>query len=623
MNDNLIEIIKQYLKIETNYAVIINGGYGIGKTFFFKNSLSQSIKEISIPRDEQKKYLPIHISLFGINSVEEVQTQIFFALFPILKNKGLKLAAGIGKSIIRGIAQINKLGDIDKYIADIDVSANDWINYDEIVLCFDDLDRKSDSLKIKEILGFINTLVENYGAKIIIIANEKTLLNDENYTAELREKVIGVSIQFKSNIELVFDLIINERYSSADKVYFNFLKEHKNQIIEIIQKNDNNLRNLIFFLEHFKVIFYPLIELFERDKDFNISKGDKLKIALDFSLAVAIEYKVGNLNSSNFEEIQRLNEFSMHGLELLITKQTDQKIATKKSYSDVFKEKYFSNKNYYYLDSIFSYLIGQSAFRIEKLKIELNKLFIIENGEIPETQKILNQLGYFHCLDLSDKNYRELTNKMMGFVENGKLNLIEFPTAFHFATRFNNVLGFNIDKLKIRFKKGIDKGKANYKSDNFLHFRLITDQNTEFKDELAEIMSYCIKINEEIQKSTEKKQSKEIEILFESDFLKFLEKVKENNEKFRFSPFWLDISIHKVYQVINQLSNNYIIELAFYFQDRYKMNIYEKLYPEKDFLINLKNKINLPKKRSIKNLRNASLDYLITLIDESIINFPK
>ena len=159
MQENLTEIIKQYLKIETNYAVIINGNYGIGKTYFFKDSLFPEISNISLPNNEDKKYTPIHISLFGIKSIEDLQTQIFFGIYPILKKRSLKLAAGIGKSLIRGIANLNGLGDINDYFADLDLNAKDWINYDELVLCLDDIDRKSDSLNIKDTLGFINTLV--------------------------------------------------------------------------------------------------------------------------------------------------------------------------------------------------------------------------------------------------------------------------------------------------------------------------------------------------------------------------------------------------------------------------------------------------------------------------------
>jgi hypothetical protein len=86
MNSNQVEIVLQYLRIETNYAVIIKP-YGIGKTHFYKNVLSPRIKDVSLPSDEQKKYTPIHISLFGLKSVEEIQAQIFLELFPILKER--------------------------------------------------------------------------------------------------------------------------------------------------------------------------------------------------------------------------------------------------------------------------------------------------------------------------------------------------------------------------------------------------------------------------------------------------------------------------------------------------------------------------------------------------------
>ena len=105
--------------------------------------LDPKIKETSLTNDDRKKFTPIHISLFGFKSLEEIQTAIFIELFPILKSKGLKLAVGVGKSIIRGIAQLNQAGDIDKYIGDLNQDADEWLKYDELVICFDDLDRKS------------------------------------------------------------------------------------------------------------------------------------------------------------------------------------------------------------------------------------------------------------------------------------------------------------------------------------------------------------------------------------------------------------------------------------------------------------------------------------------------
>lgn len=142
MNSDQIDIIKQYLKIDTDYAIIINGGYGTGKTHFFKEILVPEISEISTPKSEKIKFLPLHISLFGYKSVDEIQSAIFFELFPILKRRNVKLAANIGKTILRGLLRIGQAGDIDEYFGDITTAGIDSLEYDQLVICFDDLDRK-------------------------------------------------------------------------------------------------------------------------------------------------------------------------------------------------------------------------------------------------------------------------------------------------------------------------------------------------------------------------------------------------------------------------------------------------------------------------------------------------
>ncbi|HEX8017801.1 MAG TPA: hypothetical protein VF465_21415, partial [Flavobacterium sp.] len=70
--------------------------------------------------------------------------------------------------------------------------------------------------------------------------------------------------------------------------------------------NNNNFRNLIFFLEHFKVIFKPLEILFDFDSDFSVLKDKKQQAILDFTLAIAMEYKLGRLNSTNIEDLKAL-----------------------------------------------------------------------------------------------------------------------------------------------------------------------------------------------------------------------------------------------------------------------------------------------------------------------------
>jgi len=90
-NDDLrhdqIEILKQYVQIETNYALIIDGEYGIGKTYFYKELASPELKKIALPTNETKKYRPIYISLFGLKSIDEISRLIFLELYPILKKR--------------------------------------------------------------------------------------------------------------------------------------------------------------------------------------------------------------------------------------------------------------------------------------------------------------------------------------------------------------------------------------------------------------------------------------------------------------------------------------------------------------------------------------------------------
>ena len=622
MNTDQVEIVLQYLKIETNYAVIINGQYGVGKTHFYKNELVPKIKEISLAKNEQKKYTPIHISLFGFKSLEEIQTAIFIELFPILKNKGLKLAAGIGKSIIRGIAQINQAGDIDKYLGDINQDAGDWLKYDELVICFDDLDRKSESLDLRDIFGFINSLVENQGAKILIIANEEQLLKDTNYSSNLREKVIGVSIQYKPDAKSVYHQIIKSRYSAADKLYYEFLSNSGNEIISVIEANQNNFRNLIFFLEHFKTIFYPVENLFQTDKDFVVQKSDKLKAILNFTLAISVEYKLGLLNSTNLEDVKTLDEnFSINLFSSNLSQSEED--AKEPAYIDTFKKKYFSIEKYFFFKSIFEYLTGTKAFSIEILKTEVDAYFIVKDGEVSEQNKLLNDLGYLGCLNLTDKEYKEMTLKMLSFLDEGKYQLQQCGTVFHFATRFNNILSFDLPKLKKRFKKGIKKGTVNYVHMRNLDFYMSVSHDTEFKDDVIEIVRYCLEINESLRETNDESKLQEMFKLFQTDFNGFIEKVEQNDNEFRFSPFWLQFDMTKIIKRLNELSNEQIWTLGHYFTSRYRRNIYEKLFPEKDFLSELRGHIDKPTvKRRRKNLHNASLDYLSKCIVACEQNFP-
>jgi hypothetical protein len=205
----------------------------------------------------------------------------------------------------------------------------------------------------------------------------------------------------------------------------------------------------------------------------------------------------------------------------------------------------------------------------------------------------------------------------------GKYHISKYGTVFHFVTRFKNILNINIPKLKNRLKGAIKKHFSKSPYINQLSFHLSYDPNTEFAIDLKEIINYCIEINDQNLKHQNKTNISEFLKLFADDFNAFASKVNDQNDEFRFSPFWLETTPKKVFTILQKLNGNNVRDFAFILERRYRKHIFNELYPEKRFLIELKNVIDNPtKKRKFKNLKNASFEFLSEKIANCIDNFP-
>lgn len=629
MTEDLTKRITQFLEIDTNYAVIISGDYGIGKTFYFKNKLFPLVRNINVPNSEnEEKYRPILISLFGIKSVEEIQKQIFLELFPLLKNKGVKIASDIGKSLLKVFSGV----DIEQYVNDADTSTSDIINYNKLLLCFDDIDRKSDDLQIKELFGFINNLVENSNTKVIIIANEDVLRkeesnNDDDTYSVIREKVIGISIKFNTDVVSIYDQIINSKYKDSLPVYFNYLKEYNQSIIARIEQNNKNIRNLVFFLEHYKIIFNSLDEYLKTDGNLNLFRKEIFELVLNFTLPISIEYKMGSLKPKYFKDIKDLHIGGLFDLSAFLSDGPPMKIKSKEekveTYQETYKRKYLDDtvqRKKVFFESIFNYITGSSSFSIDKLIEELKSIFVIEDNKVPKREKVLNTLSYWQCIDLNTNEYRKLTNEMLKFVDTGEYKLDQYPTVFHYATRFNNLLNYNLENLKKRFKRGIKKGTFEYKPS--LHFHLHISANTEFYEDVKEVGEYCIQINKEIKVKSEKEEVEDLFELFQNDFKEFLEKVNEPNTELRYKPIFAKFNFNKFWSTLKKAKNTELIEFGFDMARRYTKYVNPELNPEKHFIEKLKEKLEseISKSRTTK-MDKIAYEFLVSKINESINNF--
>ncbi|HAO06234.1 MAG TPA: hypothetical protein DCQ50_04395, partial [Chryseobacterium sp.] len=531
--ENLVEF---YLKNESNYAFLITGEWGVGKTYFFKNTLESKIANIQCYHNPEKKYKPILISLFGKKSIEEIQTEIFISFYPLFKKKAVKLTLSTCKSLARGIMNVTGVGELKDYISDFEINSKDYVDFREIVLCFDDLERKSDNLRSEEVIGFINSLVETNKTKIIIIANQEKI---ENFS-DLKEKVIGNTIEFLPEMKKNFDSLVI-RLFSGDQKYIEFLFEYKYLILETF--GSKNLRTLGFILTYLRKIYLEVIEELKSQKALYEIIDEVLKTVIRFTTSVGLEYKLDNIS---FSDKQKLDNDPTVWSIFASTNNYNSSEKKKKEFVEIFIEKYYKGERYHFFSSIYNFLTGGMYFDVKNLVVELKELYGIKDDEIQPQYKIFNSLGYPKVFSLTEKEYITNTKRLLKYVDFGTLNLADYLTAFYFIGRFGNPLNLDLERVKKRVIKGMKKGQYCYTEN--LNMYLSNFDDTEFKNFFVEMREEVIKINEKSREEERKGIYNELEKLCYLNFEKFSDKVFDVENEIFFQPIFSNFSTYNFYR---------------------------------------------------------------------------
>src|ERR1700730_11338298 len=93
-NRHVKEYLSHYISFphSPRYAVMINGPWGVGKTFLVQKLLREKL-------GENGTYA--YVSLFGLTSIDEIDAALFQAIYPALGWQGTKLARRIGKTALK------------------------------------------------------------------------------------------------------------------------------------------------------------------------------------------------------------------------------------------------------------------------------------------------------------------------------------------------------------------------------------------------------------------------------------------------------------------------------------------------------------------------------------------
>lgn len=302
--------VLNYLSMEVSGSLLVTGDWGCGKTYYFKNHL--------FPEIRKRNWIPIMVSLFGLKEIKDLPEKILCAYLENIGKKKLPMGKVVtsAKNIVKSIPALSKYVDIEQLLKGGD-GFYYFIPANNVVLCLDDLERAIETIDINEILGAVNTLVENKGYKVIVIANESYIrgkCKEENSgLLVFKEKVVEKTLTYVPDIVTVFKEIV---YSYKDDDFNKFMSDP--DVVRSVDPDGefaarytdmkmhlSNIRMLKFAIEHFYVVF----SLYKKNgKDFNEDRIVcwKLKNYWCFILGVSIEYKSNNIS---YDEDRGLSEY--------------------------------------------------------------------------------------------------------------------------------------------------------------------------------------------------------------------------------------------------------------------------------------------------------------------------
>jgi Cdc6-like AAA superfamily ATPase len=189
--------IARFLRRPNSEVLVISGKWGVGKTFAWNKLLSEA-------RDEDRialhKYA--YVSLFGLAGLDAVNGAIFqntvgkerAGLTPDMKSlaatvKSVKTSWRSGIKLARYIPGVSDYSEALEKLGAFSIRNQ--------IVCIDDVERRSSSLEIRDILGLVSFLKEQRTCKVVILLNDEKLGDDyEEFRMQL-EKVADSAVVFQ------------------------------------------------------------------------------------------------------------------------------------------------------------------------------------------------------------------------------------------------------------------------------------------------------------------------------------------------------------------------------------------------------------------------------------------
>ena len=576
--DDLVESILDYIRSDyTDYAIMINGEWGAGKTYFWNNQIKTKIESLTL---NGRKYKTIYMSLYGISNLEEISKKIFIETTQLMDKNLRKYMSTHNQTAIPEYAKTSL--DMANFFG---VAQNgDKIDYDEFfaindkVLCFDDLERAN--VDVIDILGYINNFVEHDHMKTIIICNEKELatkMKSENLEmktfiatylldkqGELNNNDLPMVEKIKDRIETVFERtndyerikekLIGETFEYAPKFDYiingilmryesnpglvKFLRENSNLIMSTFKRSGTkNLRILKQSLNDFKKIYEMT------DKFYPNTNKIVMQTMLIFTIAASFEIKAGKITKEKFKNIEDNEEYKS----ILVSSRVLSD--NRQFYIKEFDGNYYYNfKTEYRFFKFIEFYIRTRIFDMKIFKRDMEDAEMTSSGErnIPAYKKILVEEYW----KIPDDQFFDTVYEALDDVKKGKLELIDIAKLFVYYIYFynNNLINYDLKDLKEDFITGMNIAASHSRYFPNVREELEKISIYNSSDDINEVISSFNDLNDELLE-------KEYEMKAEEIFKNIPMKMEQFYE--RFDKECMDIPIFKYfdpYQMLQRIT---------------------------------------------------------------------
>lgn len=484
--EDLVESILDYVRSDyTDYAIMINGEWGSGKTYFWNNKIRPKVESMLL---NGKRYTTIYMSLYGISNLEEISKKIFIETTQLMDKNLKKYMTANNQTTIPEYAKTGL--DMANFFG---VTQNgDRIDYAEFfstedkVLCFDDLERAN--VDVIDILGYINNFVEHDHIKTIIICNEKELstklkssniemktfiatylLDKEGSLAKtdkpivekiqdkieyvfdkandyerIKEKLIGETFEYAPEFNYIINGLLM-RYESNEEL-IRFLRANTIIIISAFNKSGTkNLRILKHALNDFRKIFEMV------NKAYPNTNNRVLQTMLIFTIAVSFEIKAGKVTKNKFINIKDNEEYKS----ILVSS----RVLVMDNRQFYIKE--FDNNYYYNFKAEYRFIKFIEIYvrtRIFNMKIFKDNMDVIINtvdtDKLPAYKRLLTEEYW----KINDAQFEGVIEDIIQDIKEGKIKLIDIVKLFAYFSYFikKGLIHYEMKTIKGIFFSGMN-----------------------------------------------------------------------------------------------------------------------------------------------------------------------